>query len=316
VTAGGRPGPAALEAVLARIPEWRGRRVAVQPLSAGMTNTNYRVDVDGRAYVVRIPGAATDVLGIDRENEHHNARVAAAVGVGPRVVRYLPDLGVIVTEFIDGRTLRVADLQEPGMPARLGAMLRRLHAGPSFLTGFDMFRLIDRYLALVDRRGLPLPVGYRRGLSTLRGIEARLAAGRPAVAPCHNDLLPENLIDDGERLRAVDYEYSGNGDPTFDLGNTCQELRYDDGRIDELCAAYFGSPSAAGRARVKLQMIVSDAGWALWAVVQSRISRIELDYWAYGRARWERAERTLASPELRDWLDALDAASRGERLNG
>jgi len=296
-----------LDAVLARIPEWRGRALEAEPLAGGMTNRNYRVRVDGRAYVVRIPGADTAVLGIDRRNEHHNTCAAAAAGVGPRVVHYLPDLDVMVTEFLEGRALTAADLQAPGMPARVAALLRELHAAPRFLHDVDMFDLVDRYLAVAAARGIPLLADYRRRLPALRAIHARLAAAAGPRVPCHNDLLPENYIDDGRRLRAVDYEYSGNGDPAFDLGNTCLELGYDAPRVEALAAAYFGRPAESALARVRLHMIVSDAVWALWAVVQSRISRLELDYWRYGLDRWTRAQAGLDAPVLREWLAALDA---------
>ena len=74
-------------------------------------------------------------------------------------------------------------------------------------------------------------------------------------------------------LRLIDYEYSGNNDPCFELGNTCQELKYDEARIAEVCAAYFGAASPDKIARMKLNMIMSDVGWGLWAAIQAQISQ-------------------------------------------
>ena len=113
--------------------------------------------------------------------------------------------------------------------------------------------------------------------------------------PCHNDLLADNYIEQGDRLRLVDWEYSGNGDPAFELGNTCRELDYDDGRVRELCQAYFGRAAAPLVARVRLHMIVSDVGWTLWAAIQTAISRIAFDFSAYGAARWRRAGAAMDS---------------------
>ena len=123
--------------------------------------------------------------------------------------------------------------------------------------------------------------------------------------PCHNDLLADNFIEQDGRLRLFDWEYSGNGDPAFELGNACRELDYEESRIEELCRAYFGGAPAQLVARVRLRMIVSDVGWALWAAIQRAISRIEFDFEAYGAARWTRAEAGMDSADFPRWLEAV-----------
>ena len=219
--------PPTIEEVIAAIPDWAGRTVPAERIPAGLTNTNYRVEVDGTPYFVRIPGAATELLAVDRgKNELHNTRAAAAAGVAPRVLHALPAWDVFVLEWLPARTMSVEALGAPGMPGRIAEVLRRLHAGPRFRDDFDMFRLSERYLALVDERGSRSRPGYREHLDQLPRIEAALAAHPLATVPCHNDLLADNYLDDGERLWLVDWEYSGNNDPTFELGNTCQELGY------------------------------------------------------------------------------------------
>ena len=149
--------------------------------------------------------------------------------------------------------------------------------------------LAERYLALVDERSIAIPAGYREHLGLLPRIEAALAVHPLATVPCHNDLLAENYLDDGARLWLVDWEYSGNNDPTFELGNTAQELGYDDAQVEELCAAYFGEASPALLARMRLQMIMSDVGWTLWAAIQARISTIDYDFTGWAEERWARA---------------------------
>jgi len=125
--------------------------------------------------------------------------------------------------------------------------------------------------------------------------------------PCHNDLLAENYLDDGERLWLVDWEYSGNNDPTFELGNTCQELGYDEGQVTELCAAYFGEASPALLARMHLQMIMSDVGWTLWAAIQARISTIDYDFAGWAAERWARATAAFARPAFEERLRLVEA---------
>lgn len=293
-----------IEEVVNRMPDWRGRILDIHPLSGGLTNMNYRVEVEGTPYFVRIPGASTDLLAVDRKNEYHNTKAAAEAGIGPRVVHYLPDHDVMVLEFIHGQTMSIATLQTPGMPARISRSLELLHTGPRFLTDFNMFRLVEFYLRMVQENGVRIPDTYRDRLPTVARVEAAVSARALPTVPCNNDLLAENYIDDGNLLRLIDFEYSGNNDPCFELGNTCQELQYDEPRFEELCRAYFGHASPAMLARMHLYALMSDVGWTLWGAIQAKVSKIAYDFWGYATGRWERAERIFDSAELPGWLGA------------
>ena len=267
-----------IEQVIGAIPDWAGAVVTAERIAAGLTNTNWRVEVNGTPYFARIPGADTELLAVDRGNEIHNTIAAAQAGVAPRVVQTVPDWDVFALEWLDARTMSNETLRAAGMPSRIAAALRQLHAGPRFRDDFDMFRVAERYLVLVDERSIPIPTGYREHLGLIPRIEAALAVHPPANVPCHNDLLAANYLDDGTRLWLFDWEYSGNNDPAFELGNTAQELGYDDVQVEELCAAYYGEASPAHLARMRLQMIMSDVGWTLWAAIQARISTIDYDF--------------------------------------
>jgi thiamine kinase-like enzyme len=302
---------ATVDEIVALVDAWRGRPVSIRPLTNGLTNANYRVDVDGRAFVVRIPGASTELLAIDRANELHNARVAAALGIGPAVLQHFPASGATIVEFLHGRPMTNAAFAEPGMPARIGETLRVLHGGPRFLRDFDMLALAARYRTVVEERGIALPSGYRRRHPVVGKIATALGACPVPAVPCHNDLLADNFIEQEGRLRVLDWEYSGNGDPAFELGNACRELDYGEDRIEALCRAYFGEAPEPLVARVRLHMIVSDVGWALWAAIQRGISRIAFDFEAYGAARWIRAEAAMDDPAFPRWLEAVTRPARG-----
>jgi thiamine kinase-like enzyme len=279
-----------------------GRATLVEPIAAGLTNQNFRVEVEGRPYFVRLPGKSTDLLAVDRANELHNTRAAAEAGVGPPLIATDEETGAFALEWIDGRTMSIERFREPGTPARIAAALRQLHAGPRFRDAFDMFRLSEYYLGVVDERSIRIPGGYRDELPKVALIEAALAANPLPTVPCHNDLLAENYLDDGTRLWIVDYEYSGNNDPTFELGNTAQELGFDDARQEQLCAAYFGEATPALLARMRLQMIMSDVGWTLWAAIQAAISSIDYDFWAWAEERWGRASTAFERDDFDDLL--------------
>jgi len=289
-----------IDEVVARI--WPGGEIHVAPIAAGLTNQNFRVEVQGTPYFVRLPGASTDLLAVDRANELHNTRAAAEADVGPEVVAHDPKSGALVLAWIDGRTMSNEAFQAPGMPARIAESLRQLHAGLRFRDDFDMFRLTEYYLGVANQRSIRVPDGYREELPKVTLIEAALV-GRPLpTVPCHNDLLAENYLDDGRKLWIVDYEYSGNNDPTFELGNTAQELGFDAARQEELCAAYFGESTPALLARMRLQMIMSDVGWTLWAAIQAAISSIDYDFWGWAEERWGRASTAFNRDDFDDLL--------------
>jgi thiamine kinase-like enzyme len=292
-----------IDEVIAHIPDWMGRAVSARSLSGGLTNTNFRVEVDGTPYFVRIPGAGTELLAVDRKNEYHNTRAAAEAGVGPRFVHYLPDHDVMVLEFIPGKTMSNESLKASGMPSRIAASLRKLHAGPRFLKDFDMFRLIEFYRQMVKEHDVRIPDTYNARLPTVARIEQAVSAHPLPTVPCNNDLLAENYIDDGKILRLIDFEYSGNNDPCFELGNTCQELQYDEPRYAELCQAYFGQPARHLLARMRLYALMSDIGWTLWGSIQAKVSKLDYDFWSYATGRWERAEGILASADFQRWLE-------------
>lgn len=291
-----------IDQVVEKIEDWKGKNAVINPVAGGLTNTNYRVVVDGNAHFVRIPGESTQLLAVDRENEHYNTLAAAQAGVGPRVMYYLPEDQVMVLEFINGTTMSNESLRDPGMPSLIAQSIRKLHAGPRFKKDFDMFRLTEFYLDIVDQYEVDIPKGYPERVETVSQIERALSANPLPAVPCNNDLLAENYIYDGAKLWLIDYEYSGNNDPCFDLGNTCQELEYDEARIAEMCAAYFGEVYPDKIARMKLFMIMSDVGWALWAAIQQKISKIEYDFWGWAIERWARAVEKMDSPEFPTWL--------------
>lgn len=294
--------PITIEGVVQLIDAWRGKPLDIQVMRGGITNENFRVNVDGQSYFVSIPGAGTKLLAVDRDNKYYNTLASAAAGVGPQVLHYLPDHHVMVLEFIHGETMSPATMNNPGMPTRLAQVLQELHAGARFLKDFNVFRLAEFYLSILDKHGWRVPEGYRPRVALLDRMES--AVGRPAIAsvPCTNDLVAENIIDEGERLRLIDFDYSGNNDPCSELGNACQELQYSESQYAELCAAYFGKPRPHLLARMHIYAIMSDIIWTLWGFIQHKISQLDLDFLSYADGRWERAQGLLDSDEFPRWL--------------
>ncbi len=292
-----------IEEIIARIEDWKGSNISIQPMTGGLTNSNYKVTVDGAPFFVRVPGEGTELLAIDRNNEYFNTDTAAATGVGPKVLYYLPDLQVMVLEYLEGTTMSNALLNATGMPANIATAIRRLHGGSRFLTDFNMFRLTEYYLEICKKYTITIPEGYPVRLHTVKQIEQAMAVHPLPAVPCNNDLLAENYIYDGNSMRIIDYEYSGNNDPCFELGNTCQELQYNEESIAEVCEAYFDYRRVDMISRMKLYMIMSDVGWALWAAIQAKISKINYNFWGWAVERWGRAIEKMDSPAFPQWLE-------------
>jgi len=265
-----------LEAVLEAVPELRGPR-GVEELSGGLTNTNYKVVTDRGAYVVRIAGKDTNLLGIDRENETHNTIAAAETGVGAQVVAALPEHSALVLEFIEGR---------------------RLHRGRRFLADFDMFELQRGYLAIVRERGFRLPDRYLEFEPHVQEMEQAMRVRAEPTVPCNNDLLAENFIDTGDALRLIDYEYSGNNEPSFELGNVWSESNLSPAQLEELVGLYYGAPLRSKVARARLWGLIAKYGWMLWASIQDGVSELEFDFWSWGLEKYERAVAEFDGLEL------------------
>jgi thiamine kinase-like enzyme len=297
------PGPGAdLDRLLDKVPELRGPR-EVSELSGGLTNRNYKVTSPSGAYVVRVSPRESDLLSINRDHEHANSVRAAAAGIGAPVVAYLPDDGVTVIGFIQGVTYDFDSFKVPGAIPRVAAALRQLHSAERFVNDFDMFALQPQYLKMVQRNGFRLPDGYHDFEPHMQGIKEALAVRDEGTVPCNNDLLAANFIDDGTKIWLIDYEYAGNNDACFELGNIWSECHLTLDELDQLIEAYYGKPLHNRVARAQLQGLMSRYGWTLWASIQDGSSRLDFDFWSWGLEKYDAAVRVFTSPEFDRLLD-------------
>ena len=299
----------AVAALLDAIPVTAECPRTVVDLEGGLTNRNLKVTTPSAVVVVRIPGPGSELLEIDRDAEYANSLAAARAGVGPPVVHHRPGQGITV-EFLPGRTLTDDDLRDPTVLRLVAAACRRLHAGPRFTGEFDMFAVQARYRRIVAAHGFRVPDRYDEFVPAVARIRAALGPRR--TVPCHNDLLAGNLLvvpDDagGEEIRIVDYEYSGNNDPCFELGNVWSEATLPAELLDVLVTAYFGRPRPEQVARARLFALMSQYGWTLWASIMHGSSPLDFDFWAWGMEKYDRAVVTFDSPELADLLAAARA---------
>jgi thiamine kinase-like enzyme len=282
----------------------------VAELPGGLTNVNLHVqDDDGLDVVVRWTRGDAALLGIDRDAEHANTVAAHQAGVGAEVFEYRPELSMMVIGFLPARALVDGDFCDAGVMARAADAVRRLHAGPRFTGDFDMFARQAGYLDVVSEKGITLPAGYTDHFDAWDDVRRALAASPRPTVPCNNDLLAANYLDDGERTWLIDYEYSGNNDPCFELGNTATECSFTEDQTDAWCEAYFGDPTLADRARVRVQALCSQYGWSLWGFIQEAASPIDFDFHSWGMERYEKAAATFGSGRLPRLLDLVTSGA-------
>ena len=273
---------------------WPGRAAAISVLGGGITNRNFKVDVAGGEYVLRIGGADTEVLGIDRRAEHAANVVAAELGIAPEVVAFVEPEGYLVTRYVHGTPVDAESMRDRDMIHSVARMLRRIHNSSSISSRFDPFRVVEAYRAAAAAHGIAPPPGYERAKAIADMIE-RLIPPHPTVL-CHNDLLNANFIaEPNGRIWIVDWEYAGMGDRFFDLANFAVNHGLDEER-DSLLLASYGVEDE--RSLVQMRYM-SDFREAMWAVVQQAISDLEFDFEGYAAEHFERMEATADSDRFR-----------------
>ncbi len=274
----------------ASLPIWSGP-VTPEPLAGGITNLNFTVRDAGRRYLVRIGGDIPEHM-ILRRFERAAAEAAHAAGLSP-AVRHAGE-GVLVVDFIEGRTLTADDVRSPANLERLVALIRRCHTqiprhyrGPALI--FWVFQVIRDYAHTLAEGGFP------HGLAPLLAAAGALerAAGPVQIVFGHNDLLPGNLIDDGSRLWLVDWEYAGFNTPLFDLGGLASNAGMSAPEREALLATYFRrTPDRALLREAAAMTAASLLRETMWSLVSERHSTLDFDYPAYtaaNRARFEAA---------------------------
>ena len=290
-----------------QIPALAGRPRRLDELPGGLTNRNVKITTPEAVYVARCTDASSGMLGIDRDRECHNTRAAEQAGVGAPVIDYRPDLGILLLGYVEGKTLSNEDFQRPGVIAKAATAVRTLHSGPRFRGRFDMFERQPAYLKTVLDSGFRIPADYLDHADTFADIARVLAVSDDETVPCNNDLLAGNFIEDGDRIWLIDYEYSGNNDPCFELGNTWAECGLSTEQLDEFVTAYYGRRLRNKIARAHLQGIVGKYGWTLWGCIQNGSSAIDFDFWGWAMERYEGAVAEFKGPNLARLLDDVQA---------
>jgi thiamine kinase-like enzyme len=279
----------------------------------GLTNQNFKIAIDSGTYVLRIPGKGTEEY-FDRKADEQAGRICSEEGVGAELAYYDVAKGIQVTRFVEGSVPMSTELlkQDHDMIRRAARAFRLLHTcGRPFLLRFDNFEKMEEYAAILRKYNADLPEGYTEAQKEAEVVREALAANPPPLAPCHNDPAPENLVDTGTRAYILDWEFGGNNDPIWDLGDFAVESAFDDEQDRILLDAYYdGDVPDAMRSRLVLQKAMVFLLWTLYGVMQVVYKNPTAAYhfpnwWGYAMDRFTRCQEIMNGPDFERHLEAV-----------
>lgn len=298
-----------LEQAIARVPFLANvQDLKITPLTGGITNLNYKIEANGKAYVLRITGADTELLGIRREVEYAANLAAGKLGVAPEVEYFIEPEGYLVTRFVDGKKIPPEEMVKPENIRRVATKIRTFHQNaPALDAEFNVFRRVEMLTATSRKNNCKFPDDFDWIQATMRQVEAALMQDPYTPTPCHDDLLNLNFLDEHGELRILDWEYAGMGDIFFDLSNFSHHHRLDDEQVNILLHAYFGTVTPKLFARLKLMWPMSEIHEAMWGTTQTGISKLDEDFQGYADLWFGRAREAMADSRWNQWLqDAVE----------
>ena len=299
----------AIDKAIAKVPFLaESKNVKKTPLSGGITNLNFKIDADGKSYVIRLAGEGTDQLGIKRDVEYAANKAAGELGIAPEVVYFIESDGYIVTRFVNGKRIMPEDIVKPDYLSRIAKKLRLFHTrGPKLKGEFNVFKRVEMLTKVSKANNSKFPSDWDFIMQKMNEVKKALEKDPYKPTPCHNDLLNLNWLDEevagdiGE-IRLLDWEYAGMGDIFFDLGNFCHHHRLNDEQVRFFLNEYFGQVTPRHYARLRLMWPMSELHESMWGTTQTGISKLEEDFQGYADLWFGRMRQHITDPRWNQWL--------------
>jgi thiamine kinase-like enzyme len=298
-----------IQEAIARVPFLAGKPdIKITSLSGGITNLNYKIECDHKAYVIRITGANTDKLGIRRDVEHQANKAAGLLGVAPEVDYFIEPEGYLVTRFVNGKLIPPEEIIKPANIRRVARKIRLFHTRAPALDGeFNVFRRVEWLIGVSKSNNCKFPFDFDWIMSKMHECEQALLKDPYTPTPCHDDLLNLNWLDEevpGEigEIRLLDWEYAGMGDIFFDLGNFCHHHRMTDDQVRFFLQEYFGEVTPKNFARLKLMWPMSEIHESMWGTTQTGISKLDEDFQGYADLWFGRVRQHITDARWDQWL--------------
>jgi thiamine kinase-like enzyme len=297
-----------LEEAIARVPYWIGAsELKATPLDGGITNNNFRIDIGGDSFVLRITGADTELLGINRNYEYAANLVAGKLGIAPEVYYFIQPEGYLVTRFINGRAIPPEEIRQPENIRRVIDVVRKIHTMQVIPGTFNAFRVVRDYTETARNYQVAFPKNYDWLVERLQEAENALSVHPHKPCPCHNDLLNANFLTNGQ-LYILDWEYAGMGDAFFDMANFSDHHNLSDEQDHWMLECYFdGEIKPNHWAHLKIMKIMSDLREATWGLVQIGISKLDFNFHEYADKFFGRVMKNIHNPH---WYEYLKEVSK------
>jgi len=295
-----------VDEAIARVPQWADADdLQVSSLDGGITNSNFRVDVGGESFALRIAGTGTDKLGIDRRHEYAANLAAGKLGIAPEVVYVIQPEGYLVTRFIDARPFPVEEITQPDNIRKVMELVRKIHSMAAIPGEFSAFRTVENYAETARKYNVELPENFDFLMERSHEAENAINITPEQLRPCHNDLLNANFLIDDKQIYILDWEYAGMGDIFFDLANFSanHELSEEQDRWELEC--YFGKVTEKQIARLNIMKVMSLFREAMWGMVQIGISELDFDYREYANKFFLRVFDTIKDPRWDQWIKEM-----------
>lgn len=292
--------------IIKKVDIWDAAKVVHEPLSGGITNHNYTCTADGSKYVLRIPGAGTDIF-IDRKLEISNSIAAAKAGSSPEILCVIKPENALVLPFIEGEVLHPDTLTaKDGHIVKVISAVKQVHDNAVFQAETDVFDMTRRYIGMARDVNAFFPDDFDWMLAIAEKIETAMDRDKTALVACHNDLLSENfIVDPNGKLWILDWEYGGMNDPYFDLGDFAVEHPLSPSQQKLVIKTYCGEYQHHRFCRMMLHQLTADLWWCQWAMIQDKKSKIDFDFYTYGLGRYSRFRDNYYNRDFNSWLEGV-----------
>jgi len=287
------------------LPDWEGLDVTITQLSGGITNKLYRIRSQAGDCTVRIYGDKTDLF-INRDYEAHTIQEMAKIGVSSNLVKYLPEKGATIVEFIDDAIVLTNDhFRDASLYPKIMAPVRKIH-----FSGIRLKKIFNPLLEVMKMSAIlaRLDVRYKEfdiagTIDRLVKLSSIINIPETSYTPCHNDLLADNFIlikpEAADKYSApmyiIDWEYGGMAPRYYDIADMFQEILVPREAETAIVAEYCqGEDEDRTLFFIDLFKPFPDIYWFLWSLIQLNVSKIEFDYYTYGKEKYENAVGNLA----------------------
>lgn len=242
----------------------------MQKLEGGLTNSTYRYAVENKSFVIRIGSPDTKRLNINRKQELFFHNIGILSGIAPKIYYSDPNKGILVCEFIKGKALKSKDLNNKDILIKIVNMIKQLHLNKinqkQKLATF-YFSSINSLLKNMDFLKGSKIQEIRYAICLVKQLQTQMPMNEFQVA-AHNDLFARNLINAGEKIWLIDWEYAGWESPYNDLASLVMEDELNLNQEKLILKTYFGNISSQQYNNFKFVCSLYSLQSAIWSFSQ------------------------------------------------